>query len=132
MSSNKSHNPKTIAPPYKNIYSHSIETLAGTRTLYLSGQLGVAPDGTTPEDIERQSELVMQNMAAVLAESGMSFDDVVKLNAYFVKVEHIPIFAAIRARHLKGARPAMTTVVVSALAAPAWLIEVDAVAAKAA
>ncbi|MGE0238472.1 MAG: RidA family protein [Parvibaculaceae bacterium] len=128
---NKTFNPTRIAPPYKNIYSHAVEIAATSRTLHLSGQLGVAPDGSIPADIESQSELVMTNMAAVLAEAGMSFADLVKLNAYFLKVEHIPVFAGIRARHLAGARPAMTTVVVSALAAPGWLIEVDAVAAKA-
>lgn len=127
---NKFHNPPTIAPPYKNIYSHAVETPSSSRTLYMSGQLGIEPNGATAEGIERQSELVMENMKAVLAAAGMSFRDLVKLNAYFLKVEHVPAFAAVRARHLEGARPAMTTVVVSALAAPAWLIEVDAVATK--
>jgi enamine deaminase RidA (YjgF/YER057c/UK114 family) len=126
---NTPHNPDTIAPPYKNIYSHAVEVRSGARTLYLSGSLGVAPDGTTPESIEQQSEFVMQNMAAVLASAGMSFKDLVKMNAYVLKVEYVPVFAAARGRHLNGARPAMTTVVVPALAAPAWLIEVDAVAA---
>ncbi|HZT04780.1 MAG TPA: RidA family protein [Steroidobacteraceae bacterium] len=128
---NRAHNPETIAPPYKNIYSHAIEVSGDARTLYLSGSLGVARDGTVPEGIERQSELVMENMAAVLASAGMGFGDLVKMNAFVLKVEYVPVFAAVRARHLAGARPAMTTVVVPALAAPGWLIEVDAVAARA-
>lgn len=127
---NLSHNPTTIAPPYKNIYSHAIEVKADARTLYLSGSLGIAKDGSVPESIEQQSELVMENMAAVLAAANMSFADLVKMNAYLLKVEHVPVFAGIRARHLNGQRPAMTTVVIPALAAPNWLIEVDAVAAR--
>lgn len=127
---NVSHNPTSIAPPHKNIYSHAIEVQADTRTLYLSGALGIAKDGTTPDSIEQQAEIVMENMAAVLASAGMGFADLVKINAYVLKAEHIPTFAGVRARHLKGLRPAMTTVVVTALAAPAWLIEVDAVAAR--
>ncbi len=127
---NVAHNPDSIAPPYKNIYSHAIEVREGARTLYLSGCLGVARDGAIPESIEKQSELVMENMAAVLASARMTFADLVKMNAYLLKVEHVPVFAGVRARHLAGARPAMTTVVISALAAPGWLIEVDAVAAS--
>ena len=128
---NKFHNPDTIAPPYKNIYSQAVESPSGARLLHVSGMLGVAPDGEVPDSIEAQSELVMTNLAAVLASAGMTFADLVKLNAYFLKVEDIPVFAGIRAKHLAGARPAMTSVVVTALAAPAWMIEVDAVAAVA-
>lgn len=127
---NVSHNPDSIAPPYKNIYSHAIEVRSDARTLYLSGALGVAKDGSTPDNIAEQAQIVMENMAAVLASAGMTFADLVKINAYLLKAEDIPVFAGIRARHLDGLRPAMTTVVVPALAAPAWLIEVDAVAAR--
>ncbi len=127
---NKKINPSTIAPPYKNIFSHAIESSGDVRQLWLSGQLGTKLDGSIDPDIEGQSEHVMRNMKEVLAASGMTFADVVKINAYFLDVADIPKFAAIRSRYLEGAQPAMTSVVVSALAAPQWLIEVDAIAVK--
>ncbi|HEX6980745.1 MAG TPA: RidA family protein [Alphaproteobacteria bacterium] len=127
---NKSHNPGTIAPPFRNIYSHGIEVPAGARTLWISGQVGTKPDGSIAPDCAGQAEQIMQNIGAILAEAGMSFADLVKINAYLVRAEDIATFAPIRAKYLAGAKPAMTTVVVTALAQPSWLIEVEAVAAK--
>ena len=42
---NKALNPGHIAPPYKNRYSHAIEVAAGARMLFISGTVGVKPDG---------------------------------------------------------------------------------------
>jgi enamine deaminase RidA (YjgF/YER057c/UK114 family) len=127
---NKAHNPGSIAPPFRNIYSHGVETPAGARTLWISGQVGTKPDGSLPPDCGGQAEQIMENLKAILASAGMDFSDLVKLNAYLVKAEDIPVFAPIRAKHLGGAKPAMTSVVVTALAVPQWLIEVEAVASK--
>jgi 2-iminobutanoate/2-iminopropanoate deaminase len=129
---NKGYNPASIAPPFRNIYTHGVEQPANARTLWISGQVGTRPDGTIAPDCAGQAEQIMQNIDAILAEAGMGFGDLVKLNAYLVNAADIPAFAPIRAKHLAGAKPAMTTVVVTALAQPSWLIEVEAVAAKAA
>jgi 2-iminobutanoate/2-iminopropanoate deaminase len=123
---NKAHNPASIAPPFRNIYSHGVECPANARTLWISGQIGTKPDGSIAPDCAGQAE----NIRAILTEAGMSFADLVKLNAYLVKAEDIPVFSPIRSKHLAGAKPAMTSVVVTALAQPSWLIEVEAVAAK--
>lgn len=127
---NKAHNPGSIAPPFRNIYSHGVETPAGARTLWVSGQIGTKPDGSIAPDCAGQSEQIMENIKAILASAGMGFADLIKLNAYLVKAEDIPVFAPIRAKHLAGAKPAMTSVVVTALAQPQWLIEVEVVASK--
>ena len=125
----KSFNPPTIAPPYKNIYTQAIEVPANARTLYLSGCLGVAPDGTTPPGIEEQCEFVMFNMNEKLKAAGMTMANLVRMNAFILKQEYVPPFGAVRTKWLDGAKPAMTTVVVPDLAAPGWLIEVDCIAA---
>lgn len=127
---NKAINPGSIAPPFRNIYSHGIEVPERSRVLWVSGQLGTKPDGSIAADCAGQCEQVMENIKAILAEAGMSFADLVKINAYLVKAEDIAVFAPIRAKHLGNAKPAMTTVVVTALAQPQWLIEVEVVAAK--
>src|SRR5690606_2177507 len=128
---NKPHNPGSIAPPFRNIYSHGVENPANARTLWISGQVGTRPDGSIASDCAGQAEQIMQSIGAILAEAGMGFTDLVKINAYLVRADDIPVFAPVRAKHLAGAKPAMTTVVVTALAQPSWLIEVEAVAAKA-
>ncbi len=125
----KAYNPSTIAPPYKNIYTQAIEVPANARTLYLSGCLGIAPDGKTPAGIEEQSELVMFNMNEQLKAAGMTMANLVRMNAFILKQEYVPAFAVARAKWLNGAKPTMTTVVVPDLAAPGWLIEVDCIAA---
>jgi enamine deaminase RidA (YjgF/YER057c/UK114 family) len=127
---NKAHNPGTIPPPFRNIYSHGVESPAGARTLWVSGQIGTRQDGSIAPDCAGQAEQIMENIKAILASAGMGFADLVKLNAYLVKAEDIPVFAPIRAKHLAGAKPAMTSVVVTALAQPQWLIEVEVVASK--
>ncbi|HEX2113155.1 MAG TPA: RidA family protein [Alphaproteobacteria bacterium] len=127
---NKAHNPDSIAPPFRNIYSHGIEQPANARTLWISGQVGTRPDGTIAPDCAGQAEQIMQNIGAILAAAGMGFSDLVKLNSYLVNAADFPNFAPVRAKYLAGAKPAMTSVVVTALAQPQWLIEVEAVAAR--
>lgn len=127
---NKPHNPGSIAPPFRNIYSHGVESPADARTLWISGQVGTKSDGTIAPDCAGQAEQIMENIREILASAGMLFADLVKLNAYLLKAEDILVFAPIRARHLGVAKPAMTSVIVTALAQPQWLIEVEAVAAK--
>jgi enamine deaminase RidA (YjgF/YER057c/UK114 family) len=42
------HTPGTVAAPF-GPYSHAIEVPEGSRLLYISGEVGVLPDGTVPE-----------------------------------------------------------------------------------
>ena len=62
-------NPDTVRPPGGN-YTHSVEVAPGAKFLYVAGQTGVAQDGTIPEGIEAQAEIVFDNINKVLAASG--------------------------------------------------------------
>jgi enamine deaminase RidA (YjgF/YER057c/UK114 family) len=129
-SSNLRRNPATISAPVQNLYAHSVEVPAGSRQLYVAGQVGTRLDGTIAPDLPGQVEQIMANIKAILAEAGMTFADIVKINAYCLKPEDIFTYAEIRNRHLAGSPPATTAVVVAALARAEWLVEVDAIAAK--
>jgi enamine deaminase RidA (YjgF/YER057c/UK114 family) len=48
---NRRHTPDTVAAPF-GTYSHAVEVPAGSRLLYISGEVGVLPDGSVPEGIE--------------------------------------------------------------------------------
>ena len=120
-------NPSAVAPPYKNIYSHTVEIPAGSRLVFTSGQLGIAPDGSISSEFEGQAEQVMRNLAALLAHHGVGVEALVRINAYVLAPAQIPVLARARSAWLGDARPAMTTVVVSGLAAPEWLLEVEVV-----
>jgi enamine deaminase RidA (YjgF/YER057c/UK114 family) len=126
----KRYNPAVNAPP-NGPYSHGVEVPAGVRWLHTAGQVGTARDGTAPPDIEGQTEQAWRNLLAVLEEGGMGVGDIVKIHTYLTRAEDIPAYGKVRARFLGDARPASTLVVVQALARPGWLVEVEAVAAKA-
>src|SRR5260370_5849896 len=101
---NRKYNPSTIAPPAGR-YTHGIEVPPGARWLHVSGQVGRAPDGSTPNTIGGQTENCFRNISAVLAEAGMSFADVVKLTILLTPDGDIPRVPAARRPVIADARP---------------------------
>src|SRR4051812_338510 len=124
-------NPKATAAP-NGVYSHGVVVPSNARWLHIAGQTGVRPDGSIPQTIEEQTEVGWQNLLAVLAEGGMKITDVVKITSFLTRPENFAKFGPIRAKYLGAHRPASTLLIVSALAKPEFLVEVEAVAAKAA
>ena len=57
--------PTDIHPPAAK-YSHATSVPPNARWLYLSGQVGIAPDGTIPGDAAAQAEICFANIAAIL------------------------------------------------------------------
>lgn len=122
-------NPDSVRPPGGR-YSHSIEVEPGARWLYVAGQTGVAPDGGVPDGIVAQTELAWSNLVAVLEDAGYALEDVVQMKTFLVRREDREGYNGIRNRYLDGHRPASTFLLVSGLADPRFLVEVEAVAAK--
>jgi 2-iminobutanoate/2-iminopropanoate deaminase len=126
----KRHSPATVHAP-ASPYSHGVEVPPNARLLYVSGQIGQRPDGTTPADLAGQNEQAWANLKAVLAAAGMGVADIVRLNAYVVGAEGIAAFREVRNRMVGDLKPASTLIVVAGLASPAWKVEIECVAAKA-
>ena len=122
------HTPASVAAPF-GPYSHAVEVPEGSRLLYISGEVGVLPDGTVPDSIEAQAEACWQNIIAILADAGMDVEDLVKITTFLVRPEDVAAAGAARAKHFADARPGSATIIVKALVNPAWLIEIEAVAA---
>lgn len=97
--------------------------------LYTAGQIALDP--TTGQivagDVAAQTERVLTNLAAILASGGCSWRHVVKTTVYLHDMADFPRVNEIYARTLGDARPARSTVQVSALPRGA-LVEIDAVA----
>ena len=127
----KRHNPGTVVEAFGGGYSQALEVPAGARLMFTAGQVGVRPDGTTAEGFAAQAEQTWANVMALLAEGGMGVTDIVKITGYIVGEENFPAYAAARKKALGSTRPASTAIIVPALAVPAWLVEIEAVAAKA-
>ena len=125
----KTYNPSTVAAP-TGPFSHGVEVPANARWLHISGQVGVAPDGSVPAGFEAQAEQCWRNVKAVLAAAGMGVENLVKCTHFITRAENVAAYGKVRARQLGEARPASTLLVISALARPDLLVEVEAVAAK--
>ena len=113
-------------------YSHTV-VASGARTIYISGQVAQDENGALvgAGDLGAQTTQVMHNLKLALAAAGATFADVVKITTYVVGYtpEMRPVIAAARAPHFpEGKPPASTLVGVQALAAPGWLIEIEAIA----
>lgn len=110
-------------------YTQAVEVRAGARTVHVSGQVGVAPDGTTAEGFEAQARRAFANLFAQLAAAGMGPTDLVKMTAIVTDPANVAAFRAIRAEVMGEHRPA-STLLVAGLAEPQWLVEIEAVAAR--
>ena len=110
-------------------YSHVGEVGPNGRLFHLAGQTGTAPDGTTPPGIEAQTRIVYQNIAAILAECGMGLENLVKLTIFHTDADNIDAARGVQKEALGDIAPASTLLVVSRLARPEYLIEVEAIAA---
>ena len=120
--------PSSIQPPYAR-YSHGIAVPAGHRLVFTSGQLGIGADDTVPADCEAQADLCFANIAAILAEDGMTLADVIRVNAWVTGREHLQGYMRSRDRQFPGTPPASTLKIVSGFARPEFLVEIEVVAA---
>jgi len=112
------------------VYSHAIIAPAGGRTVYVSGQLGIDPEGRIVSGYTAQVKQAYANLAAVLAGAGARPEDVVKLTVLIVdhgEEKLAPLreaSAALFGSHL----PASTLHPVPRLAREGLLFEVEAIA----
>jgi enamine deaminase RidA (YjgF/YER057c/UK114 family) len=122
--------PKRIRAPFAR-YSHAVEVPAEARWLLCSGQLGISASDEIPEAAEAQAALCFEAIGACLAEAGMSFADIVRINAYVTDRAHMASYMAVRDRYVALPPPASTLMIVSGFTRPEFKVEVEAIAAKA-
>jgi len=122
-------NPDTLPAPASN-YSHIVEVPEGARLVFLSGQVGIDTDGNCADDFAGQCNQVFANIKAALAAMEMQMSDLVRLNAYLTNAGDVWAFRDIRDSWMEGHAAASTLVMVPALAAPNWVVEIEAVASQ--
>jgi len=125
---NTPHTPTGVAPPFGH-YCHAMQLPADAERLVISGQVGVMPDGTLGADIGQQAEWAWRNIVTILREASMDITNIVKYTTYLIRAQHVAAARNARNKALGDHRAASTLVVISALADPAWLIEIEAEAA---
>ncbi|MCB0967950.1 MAG: hypothetical protein KDB37_14035, partial [Ilumatobacter sp.] len=78
---NRTINPSSIAPPAAN-YAHAVVTEGAAKWLHTSGVVPVRPDGSVPDAVGEQAEVIWQNIGAMLDEAGMRAADIVSVTTY--------------------------------------------------
>lgn len=126
-------NPDTL---YQPPHYAQLAVARGSRSVYISGQLAVDAQGALvgAGDLAAQATQAWLNLATALAAVGATMDDVARLTVYLPdwSPARLPQLAAgIGAAARQGGfrpRRTMTLIGVAALAAPEYLVEVEATA----
>jgi enamine deaminase RidA (YjgF/YER057c/UK114 family) len=122
-------NPAAIRAPFGR-YSHGVAVPAGARLVFCSGQLGLKAGDMLPPTVEGQAEVCFQNIAAILAEDGMSLADIVRIDAYVTKREDMRAYMSVRDRYVSEPLPASTLLIVGGFSRSEFLVEIEVTAAK--
>jgi 2-iminobutanoate/2-iminopropanoate deaminase len=122
-------NPDNMAAPVA-AYSQCARVEAGSELVFLSGQVGLRPDGSLPDTIGEQAQETFANVVRALEAHGMTLANVVKINTYVVQGQPVAEIRAARVAAMGDAKPASTMVYVPQLVDPKYLIEVEAVFAR--
>ena len=123
-----SRNPDSILAPAGR-YVHQIEVSNPTRLLFISGQIGIKPDGSVPADPVEQLDVALENIVANLEAAGLPIEALTKLTTYVVGDLDPAGRRAMLDKHLGTHISCSTLVFVAALARPEFKVEVDAWAA---
>lgn len=122
-------NPRGVHAPV-GPYSHTAVVPPGTELVFISGQVGMRPDGSVPAAFAEQADVTFENIRACLEAHGLGVDSVVKLSAFLLPGQDFQALRAARERHFGAHRPTSTTVYVPELASPKFLLEIEAIAVK--
>jgi enamine deaminase RidA (YjgF/YER057c/UK114 family) len=114
----------------KPSYSHVVTVSGSGKIVYTAGQLARDVDGNCvgKGDMRAQMEQTFQNLDRCLKAAGATWADVVKTNTFVTDFDEFHKCADIRMRYLGVATPTSTTVGVTRLAGPDFMIEIEAVA----
>jgi enamine deaminase RidA (YjgF/YER057c/UK114 family) len=117
--------------PEQDLSNDLCQAVVAGDTVYLRGQIG--QDLDTSEnvgvgDVEAQAEQAMKNIKMLLEEAGGGLEHVVKVTVYLIDPRYREPVYRVMGKWLKGVHPVSTGIVVSALARPEWLVEIDATA----
>jgi 2-iminobutanoate/2-iminopropanoate deaminase len=99
--------------------------------VFVSGMIAIDPatGQAVPGGVEPQTEQVMRNIGAVLADVGLGYDDIVKTTIYVTDMGSFPKVNEIYGSYVGEAKPARATVEVSALPG-GFIVEIETIAAR--
>ncbi len=108
-------------------YVHAMEVSGAQRLLFVSGTMGLDDKGNAPEGLDRQLALLWSNIRRILAEAGMTTDNIARVTSYLRHASFAEANARARLDALGDRRVPTTAIVVETLS-PEWLVEIEAIA----
>ena len=112
-------------PPNNDTYSQAVRL---GEVIYVSGQLGVRPDGALADGLAAQTRQAIENIAMVLAAAGSEIPLVAKVNIFVTDFSRLGEMNEVYREYFTH-RPAKTTVEIARLDRNA-MIEIEVVAAR--
>ena len=111
-------------------YSQGVKVEEGKTLLFIAGQVDYDDKGNCahPGDFAAQTRGVLHALKAQIEAGGGTMASIVKINTYVTDMRYRPDYAKLRTEFFGPKAPASTMVAVTALAAPEFLIEIEAVA----
>ena len=122
-------NPDTVVKPASN-YAQAVVHAAGAERMVIAGQLGLRPDGSLEEGLDAQMERAWSNVFALLEAGGFAREHLVRATIYVTVPGQVALYRQVRDRMMAGHLCANTYVEISALAAPEFLVEIEAEAVR--
>ena len=119
--------------PEKNMDNDFCQAVVteGGKILWLRGQCPQNLDDAVSiesDDPAEQARKVMQNISQLIQEAGGEMQHLVKIVVYITDARHREAVYRVIGEYTKGVHPVSTGLVVTALARPEWLVEIDATA----
>jgi enamine deaminase RidA (YjgF/YER057c/UK114 family) len=108
-----------------------VATVTGGTIVFVAGQVALDKSGNVvgKDDFRAQVQQVFENLKAAIEAAGGTFDDVIKLNSYFLDLSHLPEFREVRDKYVNVKNPPTSTAVqVPRLFRPEFLVEIEVVA----
>lgn len=123
-------NPPTVVKP-ASAYAQAVVHSAAARRIVISGQIGVAPDGSIASGLEAQARQTWANLLAVLKHAGFDKQHLVKVTTFCTVKGQVATNRKVRDEALGGVLVAATYLEVAGLATPDYLVEIEAEAVMA-
>lgn len=116
--------------PNQSLDNDLCQAVVAGNTVYVRGQIGTDFDGLLVGigDPAAQAEQAMKNVKQLLEEAGSDLSHIVKTTTYITDPRFREAVYGQVGKYLKGVYPISTGLVVSGLAQPEWLMEIDVIA----
>lgn len=106
-----------------------VQAQASGNFIFVSGQLGMTPDGTLPPDFETQARNSLNNLSAILEQAGSSMSKVLKATVFLSDLNNFTALNGIYAEYFKAPCPARSCFEVARLPKDA-LVEIEVIAER--